>query len=77
MADAVVSETRDRSLAAEGYRLEVGEAGIRLSAADDAGARHGRATLDQLRRAAAGAGGEEGRLPGCRIEDWPDFSVRG
>ncbi|HXQ62727.1 MAG TPA: family 20 glycosylhydrolase [Acidimicrobiales bacterium] len=52
VADGPVSEGRDRSLAAEGYHLEVGESGIRLTAADDAGARHGRATLAQLRHAA-------------------------
>jgi len=73
-----VAETRDRSLPAEGYRLEIGAGGTSLVAADDAGARHGRATLAQLRHA-AGAPGPSGEptLPGCRIDDWPDFAVRG
>ena len=49
-----------------------------LVGADDAGLRHGRATLPQLRheptrRTARG----DGTLPACRIEDWPDFAVRG
>lgn len=84
VADGPVSEARDRTLAAEGYHLEVDDAGIRLTAADDAGARHGRATLTQLRHAAAttsdttgGTTGDAGTLPACRIDDWPDFAVRG
>jgi hexosaminidase len=70
--DGPVTESRDRSLASEGYHLEVSEHGIELVAADDAGARHGRATLAQLRHASADA-----TLPACRIDDWPDFAVRG
>lgn len=70
VADGPVTETRDRSLKPEGYRLEVGADGIRLLAADDGGARHGRATLAQLRRNGSGD------LPGCVIDDWPDFAVR-
>ena len=72
--DAAVTEGRDRSLRPEGYHLEIDTDGIRLVAADDAGARHGRATLDQLRR---GAGpGQAGTVAACRIDDWPDFAVR-
>jgi hypothetical protein len=73
VADGAVTEARDRSLPAEGYHLEVADDGIRLTAADDAGARHGRATLAQLRRPDA----EGGTVPACRILDWPDFAVRG
>ena len=83
----MVTGSRDRSLAAEGYHLEIAEDGIALTAADDAGARHGRATLSQLRHWAsldgtgpAGpgtAGPGQSDLPVCRILDWPDFAVRG
>ncbi|HXQ43131.1 MAG TPA: family 20 glycosylhydrolase [Acidimicrobiales bacterium] len=72
VVDGTVTENRDRSLAAEGYRLEVADTGIHLTAADDAGARHGRATLAQLRHDAG-----DRTLPACRILDWPDFAVRG
>jgi hypothetical protein len=57
-----------------------------LAAADDAGARHGRATLAQLRHWAANDRttdddhtdrGDRSALPACRILDWPDFAVRG
>ena len=81
-------ESVDATLHAQGYRLEVEADGVRLVGADDAGLRHGRATLAQLARhrapsggsavrdAAAGDGGAD-TLPVCRIEDWPDFAVRG
>ncbi len=73
VADSAVTETRDQTLRVEGYHLEVADDGIRLTAADDAGARHGRATLDQLRRTDT----DGGTVPACRILDWPDFAVRG
>jgi hypothetical protein len=90
--DAAVTELRDPSLPAEGYHLEVDDGTVRLTAADDAGARHGLATLAQLSHAAGppgatgapgGPGGRTGAgpgartLPACRIDDWPDFAVRG
>ena len=62
---------KDPSLPPEGYRLDVSADGVRLAAADDAGAFYGRATLAQLRRA------HDGELPECQIEDWPDVAVRG
>jgi hexosaminidase len=71
--DTAVTESRDRTLPAEGYHLEITGSGVALTAADDAGARYGRATLAQLRRGQ----GDDGTLPGCRIDDWPDFAVRG
>ncbi|HEV3351868.1 MAG TPA: family 20 glycosylhydrolase, partial [Acidimicrobiales bacterium] len=61
----------DGSLPAEGYRLTIGHESVRLTAADDAGAFYGRATLAQLRTLHAG------ELPVCDIEDWPDLPVRG
>jgi len=74
-------ETIDGSLRPQGYRLDVDDDGVRLVGADEAGLRHGRATLAQLRQVSAGPGdvadGGAGTLPVCRIEDWPDFAVRG
>src|SRR5438552_6092737 len=61
----------DASLPAEGYRLRVGPDGVVLTAADDAGAFYGRATLAQLRRL------HDGALPCCSIDDWPDNRLRG
>ncbi len=69
-----VAEGRDERLPAQGYRLTIGERAVRLDAADDAGAFYGRATLEQLRRAGDGSGGE---LPEGTIHDWPDLAVRG
>jgi hypothetical protein len=71
-------EAVDSSLPAQGYRLEVDDHAVRLVAADDAGLRHARATLAQLRHDAnAPAGGPDGTLPVCRIVDRPDLAVRG
>jgi hypothetical protein len=61
----------DPSLPAQGYEVRIGEDGVRLTAADEAGLFYGRATLDQLARL------HGGRLPLGTIRDWPDFSVRG
>jgi len=71
-------ETLDASLAPQGYRLEVTPDALRIAGADAAGLRHARATLAQLRRSGVTpAGADDGTLPACRIEDWPDFAVRG
>ena len=59
------------SLPAQGYELSIAADGVKIDAADDAGAFYARATLDQLRRLHAGS------LPVCRIRDWPDVAVRG
>ncbi len=71
-------ETLDGSLTPQGYRLEVDDDAVRVVGADEAGVRHARATLAQLRHSAQApdAAGER-TLPACRIEDWPDFAVRG
>ncbi len=66
----------NHGLAREGYRLTItGEAGqpgaITIEHADDAGLRHARATLTQLRSRYGD------RLPALRIEDWPTFATRG
>ncbi len=58
-------------LPAQGYRLDLSEKGIELWAADLAGARYGVQTLCQLLRQ------YQGGVPLGRIEDHPDFAVRG
>jgi hexosaminidase len=63
--------TTGAALPAQGYRLEIGTDGVRIAAADDAGAFYGRATLAQL-EAEYGAA-----LPSGTVEDWPDLPVRG
>src|ERR1700676_2818295 len=71
-------ERLDGALPSQGYRLEVDDDSVRLVGADEAGLRHGRATLTQLRhRPDTPDAPDEGTLPACRIEDWPDFAVRG
>jgi hypothetical protein len=66
----------DPGLPSQGYHLDVGEEVVRVTAADEAGVRHARATLAQLRHPANDAGAP-GTVPACHIEDWPDFAVRG
>lgn len=63
--------TRDSSLPAEGYRLEVAPEGMRLAAADARGALHGTRVVHTLLAAAKGA------LPCLGIADHPDLPVRG
>lgn len=59
-------------LPAEGYRLRIGpDIGVIAAAADVAGQRHARRTLDQLAIAHAG------RWPCGEIVDWPDLAHRG
>jgi hypothetical protein len=78
VVDRQAVEGLDVALPPQGYRLEAAEDAVRLLGADNAGLRHGRATLAQLRHGAnAPDGVVDGRLPACRIEDWPDFAVRG
>ena len=74
VADAVelVASVDDDSLPPQGYRLTIADDGVRISAADEAGAFYGRATLRQLRHQS-----ERHRLPEGVVEDWPDVAVRG
>lgn len=58
-------------LPAQGYRLDISDKGIELAAGDLAGVRYGVQTLRQLLRQCHGS------LPLGRIEDHPDFAVRG
>ncbi|MBO7721140.1 MAG: family 20 glycosylhydrolase [Kiritimatiellae bacterium] len=63
-----VEEKRDASLPAEGYVLEVGDGGAKITAADDRGAFYARMTMRQL---TTGEG-----VAKCRVKDWPEFPVR-
>ncbi len=58
---------------AQGYRLTVRPEGIRLEAADEAGAFYALQTLRQL----AAWQADRQRLPCVCVEDWPDFPARG
>ena len=69
--DAVLQAQRDESLRAEAYELDVTADGATLRHRDEAGLRYGTATFEQIRAQSSG------QLPGLRIEDWPDFAVRG
>ena len=60
----------DASLPAQGYTLEATASGVEIHYADPAGERYARSTLAQLAAAS-------GPLPALRIEDGPDFPVRG
>ena len=67
------SMTDPGAAAASGYRLVVGPAEIRLTAAAPAGLLAGSATLAQL----VADAGPDGRLPGVAIDDEPRFAWRG
>lgn len=56
----------------QGYRLTIKSSGIKIEAADAAGAHYAEQTLRQIIEQADGPG-----LPSLRIEDWPDFLNRG
>ncbi len=58
-------------LPAEGYAVTIDAGGVRIDAADDAGAFYARMTLRQLARE------HHGRFPVGQIRDWPDLAVRG
>ncbi|MCH9035165.1 MAG: family 20 glycosylhydrolase [Planctomycetes bacterium] len=55
----------------DGYRLEIAAEGIQIAGGSVSGCFHGVTTLGQLLSRGSGF------LPRCRIEDWPDFRVRG
>jgi hypothetical protein len=70
--DVPVRHTESPGVPAEGYELDITEAGVELRSRDDNGRRYGLALLDQIRSQSDG-----GRLPGLFVRDWPDFPVRG
>ena len=57
----------------EAYRLEISAKGVAIQATSHQGALWARATLAQV---LAGAKAD-GKVPCCKIVDWPEFSVRG
>jgi len=57
----------------QGYRLEIGQDGIRIIGHDDAGVFYGEQTLRQIQRQC----GPGTVLPELTIDDWPDFPNRG
>lgn len=69
--ETILEFLRDPALGAEAYRLEIGEAGIRIHSADGSGGWHALSTLKQIVQQAGEA------LPLLTIEDAPDFPVRG
>ena len=58
-------------VAVEAYVLEVSAKGVTITAADPRGERYARVTLDQLKALSGG------RVPCCRIVDWPALRWRG
>lgn len=80
-AIVVARDARSGDLGPEGYRLEVSERGVRLSAATAAGLFYGVQTLRQLLPPQAFAGAPEKlsvpALPCVAIEDRPRFRWRG
>lgn len=68
--DHEVVEELDPTLPAEGFVLAVDDAAAMLRVADEAGRRHGRRAVAQLRD-------DAGRLPRVEVHDHPSFAVRG
>jgi hexosaminidase len=61
----------DPALPDQGYELQIGQSGVSLAGADEAGLFYGEATLAQLARL------HDGALPAGRVQDDPDLPVRG
>ncbi len=72
VAAGPVSERIEPELGSEAYRLEIGEAGVRIASGGAAGAFHARQTLEQVRRQSP-----VGMLPEGVVEDAPAFAERG
>ncbi len=78
--DARVAELMKRyglelteAMAAEGYVLGIGSAGIVIGAESDRGLLYGTTTLRQMLL----AGGKNQPLPAVRVRDWPQMAMRG
>ncbi len=70
-ATVELQSQRDESLRSEAYELDLTPEGASLRYRDEGGRRYGTATFEQIRSQSGD------QLPGLRIEDWPDFPVRG
>ncbi|MDD2598961.1 MAG: family 20 glycosylhydrolase [Kiritimatiellae bacterium] len=68
---SIVFELRAGAFKPQGYRLQLSSEAAVISASDEAGLYYGALTLLQL---VSLTGGE---IPGCVIDDAPDFAVRG
>lgn len=76
--DTPIEVHRDPALPAEGYRLIWQEPVVRIEHADAAGLRWAQRTLEAVQDAAGTADRIDGPgVPALRIEDAPDFAVRG
>ena len=64
-------EGADAGVAEEAYVLDVGADAVRITASSRLGEMNARKTLDQLKRLAGG------KVPCCRIADWPVLRWRG
>lgn len=72
--DAATVETVAGTLPASGYTISASkDRGVRITAADEAGAFYARQTLSQLARKTA----DGFEVPCCEIKDWPKFGWRG
>ena len=72
-AGASVRVSRRADIVSEGYKIVVSPDGIEICASDDAGAYYGVMTVCQMVKACR----RDGKLPGCVIDDRPDFRRRG
>lgn len=66
-----VATAVDPAIRPQGFRLDIDADGARITHADDAGLRYGRALLGQLLDRPV-----EGRVLGVHVEDHPDIAVR-
>ena len=69
----VMTRAESNGIPSEGYRLKVSRQGVMIQARDASGFYFAVQTIRQLILQAGGSR----YLPGCRIYDWPAFSLRG
>ena len=69
----VMTKAEANGIPSEGYRLKVSRQGVMIQARDASGFYFAVQTIRQLILQAGGSR----YLPGCRIYDWPAFSLRG
>ena len=67
----IASERIDEALPVQGYELRIGDDGVAVTAADEAGRFYAHATIEQLARL------HDGQLPAGVVRDHPDLLIRG